>query len=223
MSEGHGTAYRELRARVRNVVEQVDPLAMERVAPATPKWRAHDVLAHLVGVPEDVVHGRLDGLASDAWTQAQVDRRRDATPADLLAEWDEYGPQFEALLTDGPPEMTGQAVFDAGTHELDLLNALGVVGARDSDAISIGWDWIIDARTRAGTPAICFVVESGEQTWGKGDLVARVEAPRFELFRAVAGRRTAEEIARYKWDREPDPMLLLAADFFSIPAKSIGE
>lgn len=223
MSEGHEVAYRELRFRVREVVEQVDVSALERVAPATPKWRAHDVLAHLVGVPEDVVHGRLDGLASDSWTQAQVDRRRDASVADLFTEWDEYGPQFEALLADGPAEITGQALFDAATHEQDLYNALGVKGARDSDAISFGWEWIVDARTRVGAPAICFVVESGEQTWGAGDLVARVEAPRFEFFRAVSGRRTAAEIAQYGWDREPDPALLLAADFFSIPERSIGE
>ena len=67
------------------------------------------------------------------------------------------------------------------------------------------------------------MVEAGEQVSGVGDLVARVEAPRFELFRAVAGRRTAEEIAQYGWDREPAPSLLLAADFFSIPDDSIGE
>jgi hypothetical protein len=58
---------------------------------------------------------------------------------------------------------------------------------------------------------------------GVGDVVARVEAPRFELFRAVSGRRTAKEIAHFEWDCEPDATLLLAADFFSIPEQSIGE
>jgi hypothetical protein len=223
MSEAHQVAYRELRARVRDVVEQVDDSDLERIAPATPKWRAHDVLSHLVGVPEDVVHGRLDGIASDAWTQAQVDRRRSASAADLLAEWDEYGPQFEIMLGEAPDEIVGQAIFDAGTHELDLLNALGIVGARDSEAVRVGWDWIVDARTRGGAHAICFVIEDREQVSGAGDLVARVEAPRFELFRAVSGRRTAAEIATYGWDREPDPPVLLAADFFALPAASIGE
>ena len=54
---------------------------------------------------------------------------------------------------------------------------------------------------------------------GAGDLVARVEAPRFELFRAVSGRRTAAEIAGYGWDREPDPELLLAADVLLAPGR----
>jgi hypothetical protein len=223
MSEGHEVAYRELRMRVRDVVEQVDPAALDKVAPATPKWSAHDVLAHLVGVPEDVVNGRMDGLASDAWTQAQVDRRATAPAEEMLAEWDGCAPAFEALLAGGPAEITGQALFDAGTHEHDLLNALGIVGVRDSGVISAGWAWIVDARTRGGAPAICFVTEAGEQISGTGELAARVEAPRFELFRAVAGRRTAGEIAGYGWDREAQPVLLLAADFFSIPEHSIGE
>lgn len=223
MSESHEIAYRDLRTRVHALVESLDDSALEVSAPATPRWRAHDVLSHLVGVTEDVVNGRLDGLASDEWTQAQVDRRRAASAADLLAEWEEFGPRFEAMLGGAPAEIAGQALFDAGTHEHDLRNALGVTGARDSEAISVGWDWIIDVRTRANAPAIRFVVEEGEAVSGVGDVVARVEAPRFELFRAVSGRRTAQEIGRYAWDREPDASLLLVADFFSIPEHSIGE
>jgi hypothetical protein len=223
MSEGHDVAYRELRERLRDAVTPVDEAAFSEVAPATPKWSAHDVLAHLVGVPEDVVHGRMDGIASDAWTQAQVDRHASASVEEMFADWEAHAPQFEALLAGGPAEITGQALFDAGTHEHDLLNALGLAGDRDSGVIGAGWEWIVEARTRGGAPALQFVTEHGEQISGTGEIVARVEASRFELFRAVSGRRTAAEMAGYGWDREPDPQLLIAADFFSIPAQSIGE
>ena len=223
MSEPHAEAYRELRTRVRKVVEAADADAMLVVVPATPEWRAHDVLAHLVGVSDDVVNGRLDGIASDPWTQAQVDGRRDRSTGELLAEWDEVGPQFEALLAGAPAEIAGQALFDAATHEHDLRNALGAPGARDSDAVDTAWEWIIGARTRAGAHAMCFVVEDGEQESGVGDVVARLEASRFELFRAVSGRRTPEEIASYTWDRDPEPMLLLGADIFTMRATSLGE
>jgi hypothetical protein len=67
------------------------------------------------------------------------------------------------------------------------------------------------------------VIDGDEQVSGTGEVVARVEAPRFELFRAVAGRRAAEEIALYKWDPDPDPTLLLAADIFSLRAEPLGE
>lgn len=223
MSESHAVAYKELRGRVRELVEAVDRPALEEMVPATPSWRGHDVLAHMVGVCDDVVHGRLDGVASDPWTAAQVEARAALTTADLLAEWDEFGPQFEGLLATAPVELAGQALFDAATHEHDLRNALGAPGARDSDAIAVAWQWLLDVRTRNGAPAICFVVEEGEQASGVGDLVARIGAPRFELFRAVTGRRTAGEIEQYEWSCEPVPSLLLVADFFSLSPASLGE
>jgi hypothetical protein len=174
-------------------------------------------------VPDDVVNGRMDGLASDAWTQAQVDARTARSTRELLDEWDAVGPRFEALLAAAPAEIAGQAIFDAATHEHDLRNALGLPGARDSDAVDSGWQWLVEARTRAGAHAMCFVVEEGEQPSGVGDVVGRVEASRFELFRAVSGRRTETEIAGYRWDRDPDPTLLLGADIFTMRSTSLGE
>jgi DinB family protein len=223
MSEPHAKAYRGLRARVREVVESADGDALLAVVPATPEWRAHDVLAHLVGVTDDVVNGRLEGIATDSWTQAQVDARTDRSTAELLAEWDEVGLQFETLLAAAPAEIAGQALFDAATHEHDLRNALGAPGARDSDAVDTGWEWIVGARTRAGAHAMCFVVEDGEHESGVGDVVARIEASRFELFRAVAGRRTYAEIASYGWDRDPEPRLLLGAEIFTMRTSSLSE
>lgn len=223
MSESHATAYAELRVRVSDMIREVDASALNGPAPATPGWRVHDVVAHLVGVSDDVVNGRLDGIASDPWTQAQVDRRSDVATADLLAEWEENGPAFEAMLAGVPAEIAGQAIFDAATHEHDLRHAIGAPGARESNAISLAWEWIVDARTRQGGRALCFVIDGDEQVSGTGAVVARVEAPRFELFRAVAGRRAAEEIASYKWDPDPDPTLLLAADIFSLRREPLGE
>jgi hypothetical protein len=61
MTEQHATAYAELRGRVAGLVDDVDPSALEQPAPATPGWRVRDVLAHMIGVTDDVVHGRLEG------------------------------------------------------------------------------------------------------------------------------------------------------------------
>jgi uncharacterized protein (TIGR03083 family) len=223
MSESHAVAYKALRGRVREVVEAVDPAALDAIAPATPQWRARDVLAHLVGVTDDVVNGRLDGLASDAWTQAQVDARADRPVGELLVEWDHTAPQFESMLAAAPAEIAGQALFDAATHEHDLRNALGAPGARESDAVDTGWEWMVGARTRGGAHAIRFVIDGDEQSSGVGEAVARVEASRFELFRAVAGRRTPDEVAGYGWNRPPDAQLLLGAEIFALRTVSLGE
>ena len=223
MSEPHAVAYGQLRARVCEVVLAVPASALDKEAPATPSWRVHDIVAHLVGVTDDVVHGRLEGIASDPWTQAQVDARADVPVAEMLAEWDEHSPQFEAMLGAAPGEIAGQAIFDAATHEHDLRHAVGAPGGRDVDAIALAWDWILDARTRGGAHCLCFVTEAGEEMSGTGELIARIEAPRFELFRAVAGRRTAAEIEQYGWDITPKPELILGSEIFTLRAEPLGE
>ncbi len=148
-----GVAYGGVRARVTDIVRAADSAALDTIASATPEWRVRDVLAHLVGVPTDVMAGKLDGVATEPWTRAQVDARRDASVEEMLAEWAETGPQFEAALTGVPFEMSGQALFDAMTHEHDIRAALGVPGARDTDAVEIAWEWILGARTRASAPS----------------------------------------------------------------------
>jgi uncharacterized protein (TIGR03083 family) len=223
MSESHATAYRELRFRVSDVIERADASALAGPAPATPEWCVRDVVAHLVGVPDDVVNGRLEGIATDPWTQAQVDKRAGTSTAEMLAEWEANGPAFEALLAGAPAEIAGQALFDAATHEHDLRHAIRAPGARESDAIAQAWEWIVDARTRGGGPALCFVVDGAEQVSGTGKVIATIEAPRFELFRAVSGRRSAAEIEQYKWDRDPEPKLLLASEIFSLRDVPLAE
>ncbi len=216
-------AYRGVRTRVTELVRAASPDALDAPAPATPKWRVRDVLAHFVGVTDDVLAGRLDGIATDPWTDAQVDARRDATPAEMLAEWAEKGPPFGDLLADAPFEISGQALFDAATHEHDVRQALGVPGARGSEAVVLAWQWFVGARTRGGGAAICFVTEGGREIAGLGEPIATVEASRFELARAVTGRRTAKEIAAYGWDCEPTPELLLASPIFSLRTESLNE
>lgn len=222
-SVSHGAVYRDLRARVAELISSIDAHEFDQLSPATPNWRVHDLLSHLVGVSDDVVHGRLDGVATDSWTAAQVEPRRNRAAAELLAEWGEHAPEFETLLDNAPAEISGQALFDAATHEHDIRCALRVGGARDSNAIAVGWRWMLDARTRGGAPALCFATEAGEELAGTGEPVARIETSRFELFRAITGRRSASEIAHYGWDREPDPLLLLSAPIFHMREEPLAE
>jgi hypothetical protein len=68
MSERCAVAYR----RVSGLVTALDPAGDAAPVPATPKWTVHDLLAHLVGVARDAADGRLDGVATEAWTDART-------------------------------------------------------------------------------------------------------------------------------------------------------
>ena len=223
MTEAHAVAYAELRERVTALVCDLAPAELERPAPATPGWRVRDVLAHMVGVTDDIVNGRFDGIASDPWTEAQVEKRRVVPLGDLLGDWAHYGPQFEALLGDAPAAVAGQALFDGMTHEQDVRHAVARPGARDGDVMTLSWSWIVDARTSAGATAIRLVSEHDDDIAGAGEPRATVRAPRFELLRAMTGRRTPEEITGYQWEPAPDLELLLAAPFFTIRTEPLGE
>jgi len=223
MPEEHGAAYNELRGRITELVRAAPAAALNAPAPATPAWRIRDVLAHLVGVANDVICGRIEGIASDAWTGAQVDARTATAPGELIEEWDEYGPQFAARLSAAPAEIAGQALLDAATHEHDMRHALDRPGARDTDAVAIGWTWMVGARTRAGGAPLRFVSEFEELVGGSGEPLATVEASRFELMRASTGRRTASEVEAYTWTPAPQADLILAGPIFALRTSPLGE
>ena len=223
MSEAHAISYRALRGRVRDLIEAAEPAAIDGPSPATPTWTVHDVLAHLVGVTDDVVNGRLDGVATEAWTDAQVEARRGVAAAALLEEWDVNAPQFEQMIGSVPMEIAGQALFDAATHEQDIRCALGCPGARDSDALALAWEWLVATRATFSAPTIRFVTEHGDQVVGIGEPVAIVKASRFEILRSVTGRRSLSEMESYGWDPSCQPALLIIADFFTMRPEPLNE
>src|SRR3954470_17276934 len=131
-----GEAYRGVRLRVGRLITDADPAALDRIAPATPDWTVHDVLAHLVGVTTDIVSGNLEGVGPEPWAAAQVERCRSRSCVELVAEWDEHGPAVEEMGAQFG-RAAGQLLSDATIHENDVRGALGVPGARDSDAIAL--------------------------------------------------------------------------------------
>lgn len=173
--------------------------------PACPDWQVRDLLAHTVGAVVDVTAGRIDGAGSDSWTHAQVQARKDSSLAELLAEWSAV-PLEEALL--GVSEMqAAQVVFDVTTHEHDLRGALDAPGERDSDGVAIGWEWATSIlgqlRDGYGEGAIVLTTAEGDGTYGSAPPSSGVTADRFELFRAMTGRRSHEQVAAWAWTGEP--------------------
>lgn len=223
----HAAAYRSARERISALVRAASPDALDAIAPATPEWRARDVLAHLAGVATDVVNGNVAEAGGDNWTAVQVDARRDKPVDTLLDEWDTSGRQVDAFVLALPTEITGQLIADTVTHEHDLRHAFGAPGARDSDAVAIGVGWVVDVLGRmydaAGEPALRFAHDGRESVCGMVEPAITLRASSFELARAVTGRRTLDEIRAYDWSPDAAPERLLALPPFTARLESLGE
>jgi uncharacterized protein (TIGR03083 family) len=226
-SPDYASAYRELRTRVSDLVRSADPAALDATAPATPAWRVRDVVAHMAGVCDDVAHGNMEGVASDAWTDAQVAKRADWSMEQVLDDWAEHSAQVEAVMNDLGPAI-GQMLADAATHEQDIRGALGVVGERESPAGAIGIDWalpIIGMRLQSeGLGTLRIEHEDGTEVLGEGEPVTTLRTTRFELSRAMTGRRSEAQMRNMDWDGPLDRNVLnLNTTLFNPPTSDLIE
>jgi uncharacterized protein (TIGR03083 family) len=216
----YAQTYGALRRRVSDLVREADAVQLERRVPAAPGWRVRDVVAHLSGIAADINTGNLDGVATDPWTAQQVDARRDWSIEQLLEEWDTEAAKVEAVMATLPEVAVGQMTLDAATHEQDIRGGLERPGARDCDAIAIGFDWampmVADMADRADT-TLRVETETTSATAGSGTRQVGVRADRYELVRTMTGRRSAEQIRAFDWDGEPMPDLLVLPIFTPRP------
>lgn len=201
-------AYNGVRARVGELTATLDETASGVRVPPCPRWTVHDVVAHLVGVVEDAMAGRLDGVATDPWTQAQVDARRQQSIPEMLGAWSEAAPPFEGMLDEIGP-VGRQAVLDAVTHEHDIRTALGEPGSRQSDAVIIGYEFgaPVFLEDAEGHGARIRLEGVGAQAYGPSDALLRLEGSPFDLMRALTGRRSVEQIRAMAWSGECEPVL----------------
>jgi hypothetical protein len=208
----YAQAYRALRGRVCNIVRETGDEQLEQIAPAVPEWRVRDIVAHLSGITADVNAGNLDGVATDAWTARQVDARRGWAIDRLLDEWDSEGTKVEAVMPRLPEVAVGQMVSDAATHEHDIRGGLDRPGARDSDAMAIAFDWILQRLTEAADSAdVTLRLDSdrGTTSVGAGAREVGLRVDRFELFRSFTGRRSLDQMRAFAWEGDVVPELLV--------------
>jgi uncharacterized protein (TIGR03083 family) len=200
--------YRSTRGRMTQLAVDLDDAALDAAVPATPGWRVRDLMAHCVGVPADVVAGRIDGAGTDPWTAVQVAERDGRTISALLAEWDEVAQQVEPLM-DAVPEL-GRAVFDLLSHEHDLRGALGRPGGDAATLAEITEGAVATLAGRAESSGLPLRIEvaGSDVTGGPEDAPLRVTAPGgFELFRAILGRRSREQVEAWDWSDDPGTQL----------------
>ena len=203
-------AWREAHERVCALVTGVPREATEERVPACPDWTVRDLLSHVVGLGADVLDGDEPDDHNEAWTQAQVDARRDRSVEELVAEWRGLADDLEAWMREHGTRPLG----DVTIHEQDLRSALGVPGARDSAAFAAVRDRMVGrfASRVEGLPTIALVGESWTWTSDGGPADAStvvVTASDFDLGRALMSRRTADQLR--SWTARGDIEQHLAA------------
>ncbi|HVM09074.1 MAG TPA: maleylpyruvate isomerase family mycothiol-dependent enzyme [Acidimicrobiales bacterium] len=218
--------YADTRKRLAELLRSLDDDQLAQVVPATPAWTVLDVARHLAGVCDDVLAGRLEGAATDPWTAKQVEARRDATLDDVLAEWDDKGPQLERFFEAAGPAAF-RLVIDVVTHEQDVRGALGLFGGRDTAAAEWSLQQLVGnvdrVIRRQGAPPLR--IRAGTDEWllgGDGEAAATLTAEPYELLRALIGRRSEVQMRAYDWTGDPEPYLRLLP-VFPPPASDLRE
>ena len=206
-SEG-ALAYAELYERVSSLIISTPESIASVGVPHCPKWTVKCVLSHMIGVPEDVLTGQMEGVTTEAWTQRQVDRHSEHSTAELLAIWGNTFEKFEALLPKIPQPTISQFVFDQVTHEHDIRHAISQPGARDSRAIAVAEGFVRDLIARNPDPEI--------------NALADRPVIGFDFVRSLTGRRSKAQIAELGLPAETVAAFISTSPF-EIPARSIVE
>ena len=174
-------AYASLRVRVTELMQSLSLEQSKTVVPHCPQWTVKDCLAHMVGVPEDVINGQMEGVASEAWTNRQVQRHTNDSVDDLLAIWENNAPVFAKILPNIPQPVISQFMFDQTTHEHDIRKAIGQPGGRDTLAVAVAEGFIRNSLAQQSDPAIA--------------QLAVHKLSGFEYLRSLSGRRSRAQIS----------------------------
>ena len=201
-------AYTELRTRVADLLRNITSEQALTVVPHCPQWTVKDCLAHMIGVPEDVMSGQMDGVATDAWTDRQVQRHKQDSVDDLLAVWETNAPIFEKILPNIPQPILSQFMFDQTTHEHDIRAALGKPGARESMAVAVAEGFLRDSLSKNSDATIASM--------------ANHEVRGFEFLRSLSGRRSKAQISRNGFDLQLVEKFIQVMPF-DIPANDVSD
>ena len=225
--------YRETRQSLRDFVAGLTDDELNTNVPATPDWSVRDAIAHVVGEARITVTGDappefrlLESLRDpeqaklrDGLNAGEVARRRDLPFDEVLTEWDDLAGQLDPFMRgERPfpwpePFLDSILVSDLSAHGQDVRNAVGKPGERDAAAcrialaaFAVGLGFRLDAQ---GIPALRVRYDGKERICGQTEPAATVTADRYELMRALTGRRGRAQIEAFDWEGDRDTYLPL--------------
>jgi uncharacterized protein (TIGR03083 family) len=201
-------AYIDLRVRMIAFLRELPEEVANTIVPHCPSWTVQETVSHMVGVPDALLMGDFEGIASDEWTQRQVERHRGLSLSALADKWEEQADEFLPMLLQIPQPSLSQMVFDVVSHEHDVRHAVGRPGGRDSAAVAVGAAFMKNIIAMRKNLEV-----STMKNW---------QISTFEVLRILGGRRSLEQITNAGLDVEyvkkvVDPLPI------SIPAVSIAE
>jgi uncharacterized protein (TIGR03083 family) len=222
--------YEQLRNEISEVVAGLEPDQLDTPVPATPGWTIRDVVTHLAADASCAIVGDFPTEFFQAfgepaavtkvnnWTTGQLADRKDRSLEELLQEWKTSATELTAMMRGEKPWPEGLVPFsdrvlltDLTVHQQDIFGALGIDRARESAPIKVGLSGYIATMgwrlAPAGIAPLRFDLGEKSYVAGEGEPGATVRASRFELFRAMSGRRSPEQVAAYDWDGDPEPYI----------------
>jgi uncharacterized protein (TIGR03083 family) len=217
-------AYVEGKRAVETLVRAATPEQLDAPVPASPLWTIPDVVRHLTGVAEAVVKGTLptdfnpiegwqteQGTQSgNAFTDSHVSSRSTRSLDEVLDEWSAVTERLVPIMR-GEQQAPQPVPFielvpanDLAAHLHDIRGALRQPGDRDTALVAIAFaSYFAGFAMRCaarGLPPMRVRYGGKERVTGEGEVAATWTGERFELFRALAGRRSNEQIAAMEWE-----------------------
>jgi uncharacterized protein (TIGR03083 family) len=209
--------YREGRERLSALVrDHLDEAGTP--VPATPGWTVHDVIAHLIGVAQDIASGTVPKQGpTPEWTSGHVQRGAGVSTEDLLETWSALSADTERVVD----EFTvWPAAMDVVCHEHDVRGALGDAGGRDNEFIGVAAKVLLGSMN----PSRPLVIETESKQFRVGPDEGKpitLRTTSWEAFRWRFGRRSRAQLAAMDWSGDAAPILDELCIFGPAPADVI--
>jgi hypothetical protein len=186
----------------------------------------------MAGLIEDWGAGRFDGYGSPSWTEDQVARFETQPISDVLASWKTAVEAFCRISESQIGGTPGMWAFGDGVvHEADLRPVLAPGTRVPADAMALGLKAAIarwrQALAGAGVPPLKITATDMRHWWVGDDHdlhATTVTTTGHELFRALYGRRSRDQVEAWDWSADPADYLDVGLPFpFEWASRAISD
>jgi uncharacterized protein (TIGR03083 family) len=198
-------SYQRAQQRILSLVDEGNA---NTEVPTCPGWTVKDLVAHNASFFAVARSDDPQAAFSPGWGDREVKERENLSLQECIDEWNE--------AVKGAGELFGSnlgvvAVADVLAHEQDVRTALNEPRAADQEsllaAIDLGLSFLDQKVKGAELPALRIVTDDVDRRVGEGEPQATLRTDTFELFRALHGRRTAEQVRAMDWVGDPEPWM----------------